>query len=67
MAMTLRLTAEEDELLTQTAAAEGRSKQDVARAAIVEYVRRREHVARRDAEVGRIIAEDRSLLDRLAE
>lgn len=38
MAMTLRLTDEETEALRARAAAEGRSMQDVARAAVREYV-----------------------------
>lgn len=40
MAMTLRLTDEEAESLRTQATAEGRSMQDVARAAVREYVDR---------------------------
>jgi plasmid stability protein len=40
MAMTLRLTDEETEALRQRAAREGRSMQDVARAALREYIER---------------------------
>ena len=63
MAMTLRLTDEETELLRRTAEAEGRSMQEVAREAIREYGTR--HVQRRDALLERIITEDADLLDRL--
>ena len=41
MAMTLRLTAAETDALRAQADAEGRSMQDVARAAVREYVDRR--------------------------
>jgi predicted transcriptional regulator len=63
MAMTLRLTDEETELLRRTAEAEDRSMQDVAREAIREYTSR--HTARRDAALARIVSEDGALLDRL--
>ena len=43
MAMTLRLTDEETDALRRQAQAEQRSMQDVARAAVREYVTRREH------------------------
>ncbi|MGQ0576016.1 MAG: ribbon-helix-helix protein, CopG family [Pseudonocardia sp.] len=43
MAMTLRLTDEETAALRRRAEREGRSMQSVARAAIVEYVERKEH------------------------
>ena len=41
MAMTLRLTDDETEALRQRAQREGRSMQDVARAAVREYIDRR--------------------------
>jgi predicted transcriptional regulator len=63
MAMTLRLTAEETEALRELARREGRSMQEVARAAISEYVVRR--VERRDAHLRTIIEEDAGLLSRL--
>jgi len=63
MAMTLRLTDEETELLRRTAEAEDRSMQDVAREAIRLYTSR--HQARRDEVLARIVAEDADLLDRL--
>lgn len=40
MAMTLRLTEEESDALRRRAAREGRSMQEVARAAVREYVER---------------------------
>jgi predicted transcriptional regulator len=43
MAMTLRLTDEEQDALKERAAAEGVSMQDVARRAIRDYVERSEH------------------------
>ena len=46
MAMTLRLSDDDDALLTSTALAEGRSKQEIARAAIVEYASRRVSMAK---------------------
>ena len=67
MAMTLRLSDDDDALLTSTALAEGRSKQEIARAAIVEYANRRGHLARRDAHIAEIVATDSDLLRRLAE
>lgn len=45
MAMTLRLSDEEAEALRAQAEAEQRSMQDVARAAVREYVERRGHEA----------------------
>jgi predicted transcriptional regulator len=63
MAMTLRLTAEETEALRELARREGRSMQEVARAAISEYVERR--VERRDEHLRAIIEEDAGLLSRL--
>jgi plasmid stability protein len=46
MAMTLRLTDEEQNALKERAAADGVSMQDAARAAIREYVARGEHRSR---------------------
>ena len=63
--MTLRLTDEEAESLRAYADAHGRSMQEVARMAIVEYVSEREH--RREALLKRIVAEDRAMLDLLAQ
>jgi predicted transcriptional regulator len=63
MAMTLRLTPEETAALRDLAQREGRSMQEIARAAIREYVSRR--TQRRDESVVRILAEDDELLRRL--
>lgn len=61
--MTLRLTVEETEALRDVAKREHRSMQDVARAAIDEYVSRR--TKRRDAHLAAIVHEDAELLRRL--
>ena len=63
MPMTLRLTAEETEALRETARREHRSMQEVARAAIGDYVSRRNR--RRDAHLEAIVQEDAELLRRL--
>lgn len=65
MAMTLRLTDEEDRALTAQAARENRSKQEVARAAIREYTSRR--TRRRDDLLAKIGHENARALDRLAD
>lgn len=65
MAMTLRLTEEETDALRQTAEAENRSMQEVARTAITEYTQRQR--AQRDRLLDRIFTEDANLLKRLAE
>ena len=46
MAMTLRLTDDEQQALRERSAADGVSMQDAARRAIREYVQRSEHRAR---------------------
>jgi plasmid stability protein len=63
MAMTLRLTEEETEALRARAEREGRSMQDVARAAIRDYVAGRE--GRLQEAIARIKNEDAELLERL--
>ena len=63
MPMTLRLTKDESDALRDTARREGRSMQEVARAAIAEYVAGR--TQRRDAHLRAIVAEDAALLRRL--
>jgi predicted transcriptional regulator len=63
MPMTLRLTAAETEALRETARREQRSMQEVARAAIAEYVTRRRR--RRDEHLATIVGEDAELLRRL--
>lgn len=63
--MTLRLSDEQTEALRETAEREGRSMQDVARAAIEEYVGRRSRL--RDEILDRVMERDAGLLARLAE
>lgn len=63
MPMTLRLTPEETVALRETARRERRSMQDVARTAIVEYVRRRAEY--RERHLAEIVTQDVALLDRL--
>lgn len=63
--MTLRLSDEQTEALRETAEREGRSMQDVARAAIEEYVGHRARV--RDEILDQVMERDAGLLARLAE
>lgn len=65
MAMTLRLTDTEDKALSEAAAREHRSKQEVARAAIIEYTSRR--TRKRDDAIARITAERGDLMRRLGD
>ncbi|HEY3774548.1 MAG TPA: hypothetical protein VGL69_16215 [Solirubrobacteraceae bacterium] len=62
--MNLRLTEAETDALRRKAAEEGRSMQDVARAAIADYVSERPQRLR--AAIERIRSEDAELLDRLS-
>ncbi|GAB3599800.1 hypothetical protein GCM10027586_02260 [Kineococcus gypseus] len=62
--MNLRLTDEETEALRRRAEQEGRSMQEVARAAIDQYVSQRP--ARLRAAIERVRIEDAELLARLA-
>ena len=62
--MNLRLTKDETEALRRRAVEEGRSMQEVARAAIAEYVS--ERPARLRAAVDRVRTEDAELLERLS-
>ncbi|MEN3360338.1 MAG: hypothetical protein V7637_4320 [Mycobacteriales bacterium] len=64
MAMNLRLTDAETEALRRKAQQEGRSMQEVARAAIAQYTSDRP--ARLQAAIARIATEDADLLDRLS-
>ncbi len=64
VAMNLRLTDAETEALRRKAEQEGRSMQEVARAAIAEYVSDRP--ARLRAAIERVRNEDAELLARLA-
>ncbi|TWF91604.1 ribbon-helix-helix protein, CopG family [Saccharopolyspora dendranthemae] len=65
MAMTLRLTDEENEALRQAAEDEHRSMQDVARQAIREYTARRE-VSFAEA-VDFVVQRDAELIERLGQ
>ena len=65
MAMTLRLTADEQEALRSRAAAEGVSMQEAARRAVREYVARSNHRDRVDAAAERVVAAHGDALDRL--
>jgi len=64
MAMNLRLSDAETEALRRKAEEQGRSMQEVAKAAIAEYVADRP--ARLQAAITRVRYEDAELLDRLA-
>ncbi|WP_026928978.1 ribbon-helix-helix protein, CopG family [Glycomyces tenuis] len=65
MAMTLRLSEEDDRLLTERAAKEHRSKHDLVVEAIHSFLTERER--RFDDLLARSLEEDGELLDRLAE
>ena len=64
MAMNLRLIDAESDALGVKAEQEGRSMQEVARAAIAHYVS--ERAQRLRAAIDRVRAEDRELLERLS-
>lgn len=64
VAMNLRLTEAETSALRRKASEEGRSMQEVARAAIAEYVSDRP--ARLRSAIERVRTEDAELLDRLS-
>jgi predicted transcriptional regulator len=64
MAMTLRLSEEDDRLLTERAAKEHRSKHDLVIEAVHGFLTERQR--RFDELLARTLDEDRELLDRLA-
>lgn len=64
MAMNLRLSEKEAAALRRTAAEEGRSMQEVARAAIADYVSGRPQRLR--SAIEKVRSEDAELLDRLS-
>jgi hypothetical protein len=64
MAMNLRLSDSEADALRRKAAEEGRSMQEVAKAAIAEYVSDRPERLR--AAIEKVRTEDAELLDRLS-
>jgi hypothetical protein len=65
MAMTLRLTDEEQAALRQRADAEGISMQEAARRAVRDYVARGHHRDRVNAAAGRILEAHAEALERL--
>ncbi|WP_188986402.1 ribbon-helix-helix protein, CopG family [Saccharopolyspora thermophila] len=65
MAMTLRLTEEENRRLTALAAAEGRSKQEVVRSALAERWARQQKEQQLHDVMQRVLPRYRGLLDRL--
>lgn len=67
MAMTLRLTEGETELLRAQAEREHRSMHEVARLAILERIGRAERQAWIETQVDQIMVEDAELLRRLAQ
>jgi hypothetical protein len=67
MAMTLRLTDAETEALRAQAEVEGRSMQDVARAALREYVARRGNTELVDEELQYVVTRYAEALQRLGD
>jgi hypothetical protein len=67
MAMTLRLTPEEQAALRERAELAGISMQDAARRAVRGYVARERHRDRVEAAADRVLAVHRDALDRLGE
>lgn len=65
MAMTLRTDAELEKALTALAAAEGASRQEIIRRAVLERFERSEHVSRVNDSSERMIARWGDVLDRL--
>ncbi|HEY3831440.1 MAG TPA: ribbon-helix-helix protein, CopG family [Acidimicrobiia bacterium] len=65
MAMTLRLTDDEQTALQERAAADGISMQEAARRAVREYVARGEHRERVSAAARRVMTRHADALDRL--
>jgi predicted transcriptional regulator len=65
MAMTLRLTEEENLRLAELAQSEGRSKQEVVRLAIADRYQRMQQEEKLGEVLGRVLPRYRGLLDRL--
>ena len=65
MAMTLRLSDEQSSALKKVATAQGLSMHEAALRAIDAYISRRQE--RLAAAISRVMAEDKELLDRLAQ
>ncbi|MCH7231984.1 ribbon-helix-helix protein, CopG family [Glycomyces sp. L485] len=64
MAMTLRLSEEDDRLLTERAAQERRSKHDIVTEAVHTFLTERQQ--RFDELLAQTLEEDKEILDRLA-
>jgi predicted transcriptional regulator len=67
MAMTLRLTDDEQAALRRRAEAEGISMQEAARRAVRDYVERGSHRDRVSEAAGRVMATHAEALDRLGQ
>lgn len=67
MAMTLRLTDDEQTALRERAESEGISLQEAARRAVRDYVARGQHRDRVSAAAGRVMKAHREALDRLGQ
>ncbi|GAA3434390.1 ribbon-helix-helix protein, CopG family [Kutzneria kofuensis] len=65
MAMTLRLSEEENRQLDELAAAEGRSKQEIVRLALAERWARLQKEEQLGEVLGRVLPRYQGLLDRL--
>ncbi|TWP48269.1 ribbon-helix-helix protein, CopG family [Lentzea tibetensis] len=65
MAMTLRLTDEENQRLAELAEAEGRSKQEIIRLALADRWARMQQEEKLGEVLGRVLPKYRGLLDRL--
>lgn len=65
MAMTLRLSDEENQRLTELAEAEGRSKQEIMRSALADRWARKHRDQQLDEVLNRVLPRYRGLLDRL--
>lgn len=67
MAMTLRLTEDEQAALRERATADGISMQDAARRAVRDYVTKRAHEDRVDTAASRVLEVHAEALDRLGQ
>jgi|688.fasta_scaffold1602300_1 hypothetical protein len=67
MAMTLRLTEQQDAQLDSWAAIEGISKQKLVLTAVDEYLERHAHSAKYDAAFDRVMSRHAGLIERLSE
>jgi plasmid stability protein len=67
MAMTLRLTEDEQEALRERAAAEGISMQEAARRAVRNYVTHGQHRDRVSAAAGRVMDAHAEAIERLGQ